>query len=646
MKKATLLIVLPLLILLSAPAAEAGFWSDLNDSFGEFLKSLGLNVKPPTPEPRPTQVDKEVQQSQEVPQPVAPRSQPASVTKCPVGYTSTPLGCAAKIYKAQRPLVLVHGFYALPGGDTRSQIDNFAAFQQQLESDGLYAIGPDISYDDIKKNRVNCKNFRWLNAMSFKITYYDGGHSGIGTQSFHLYDIIRKILDCTGAPQVDIVAHSMGGLVARDYTYQLYGGKNKETVHKVIMLGTPNHGAAMAHVCNNEIDPGERYLSPEECRDMTPGSSFFDDLEKFEKEKSKYYTVALEADGIVDVESVRIADASENIKISRSKTDCSGMNYCWAEHFGLIDPTWNPEAYAWVKHWLGFGERPIIGIQNTAAYGKSPPSSTEVKDSSIPSASPKIPFIPPPQVSPAPAPAPSQLSSSNSAKGRCATLSSAVNEHTITFNVRNDNCDATSLSIRSAMCEYPQVSSPITISGDVGVGKEIPVGETSTFTVTVSNDGSYIFGLYDTQHDKFQGTQVVTVGSPVRLQYEDIIVPDTPIAWDDDDTKIPIEVKIKNVGTTNARPSILLYAISPTGKKVFLFIVNYDTPVKLPCADYVISPQSTYSHKVTVRPKDPMEPGRWEVISSLYMGQGNSNPHARIATWDQGTSGGRFITII
>lgn len=55
----------------------------------------------------------------------------------------------------------------------------------------------------------------------------------------HLADFIDDVLQATGAPKVNLVCHSMGGLVARAaITY--YGCENK--VHKVLMIGTPNHG--------------------------------------------------------------------------------------------------------------------------------------------------------------------------------------------------------------------------------------------------------------------------------------------------------------------------------------------------------------------------------------------------------------------
>ena len=53
---------------------------------------------------------------------------------------------------------------------------------------------------------------------------------------------VEKLLAATGAAQVILLAHSMGGLVARAYVSQ-YGTAH---VARVITLGTPHHGTALA----------------------------------------------------------------------------------------------------------------------------------------------------------------------------------------------------------------------------------------------------------------------------------------------------------------------------------------------------------------------------------------------------------------
>ena len=72
---------------------------------------------------------------------------------------------------------------------------------------------------------------------------------------------IDAILAVTGARQVAIVGHSMGGLVARDYLRR-YGASK---VRVLITLGTPHHGSVHAWLfpgtCLAQIRPGSAWLA-------------------------------------------------------------------------------------------------------------------------------------------------------------------------------------------------------------------------------------------------------------------------------------------------------------------------------------------------------------------------------------------------
>lgn len=71
-------------------------------------------------------------------------------------------------------------------------------------------------------------------------TFYTGDYeyySQFGQWGKHLAQFIDKVLQATGAQKVNIVAHSMGGLVARS-AIAYYGAANK--VNKLILIGTPN----------------------------------------------------------------------------------------------------------------------------------------------------------------------------------------------------------------------------------------------------------------------------------------------------------------------------------------------------------------------------------------------------------------------
>jgi Leucine-rich repeat (LRR) protein/pimeloyl-ACP methyl ester carboxylesterase len=73
----------------------------------------------------------------------------------------------------------------------------------------------------------------------------DGTLVSIDENAQRLQEYIARVKGLTGAKQVDIVAHSMGGLIARRYIAK-YMNANTPDVNQLIMLGTPNEGSKTA----------------------------------------------------------------------------------------------------------------------------------------------------------------------------------------------------------------------------------------------------------------------------------------------------------------------------------------------------------------------------------------------------------------
>ncbi|MDI6781163.1 MAG: CARDB domain-containing protein [bacterium] len=79
---------------------------------------------------------------------------------------------------------------------------------------------------------------------------------------------INSIKRQTNAPKVDVVGYSMGGLVARWYAKYL---NSNNSVRKLIMIGTPNHGAFLYTVLYEGLHATESILDPLQIfRDHTP----------------------------------------------------------------------------------------------------------------------------------------------------------------------------------------------------------------------------------------------------------------------------------------------------------------------------------------------------------------------------------------
>jgi pimeloyl-ACP methyl ester carboxylesterase len=78
-----------------------------------------------------------------------------------------------------------------------------------------------------------------------QIAHYDWRQSNAESAAEYLKPLIEQAKIDNDADQVDIVAHSMGGLVAREYIQSDY---YEDDVDQLILLGTPNEGASDAYV--------------------------------------------------------------------------------------------------------------------------------------------------------------------------------------------------------------------------------------------------------------------------------------------------------------------------------------------------------------------------------------------------------------
>jgi hypothetical protein len=96
----------------------------------------------------------------------------------------------------------------------------------------------------------------------------------LDTYSIRLKEIIENVKYETQSPKVIIIAHSMGGLVARRYI-QIFGN---ESVDNLILINTPNLGITgkITQYCSI-------FGAAPECRDMDSESLF---INKLNNEKS------------------------------------------------------------------------------------------------------------------------------------------------------------------------------------------------------------------------------------------------------------------------------------------------------------------------------------------------------------------------
>ncbi|CCK29375.1 hypothetical protein BN159_4996 [Streptomyces davaonensis JCM 4913] len=148
----------------------------------------------------------------------------------------------------------------------------------------VHGYAPDGSHDCAEYFRTARKHFAnngWEgNLLTFG--YYDQNsncsYKYRGTRSTDLKTVAKAFANWVNRyytdnnKKIDVVAHSMGGLVVRAAIYytnrHASGFPDKLYIEDVVTLGTPHGGTNWGNVC----------ATWQQCRDMKPGSTFLDNL--------------------------------------------------------------------------------------------------------------------------------------------------------------------------------------------------------------------------------------------------------------------------------------------------------------------------------------------------------------------------------
>jgi hypothetical protein len=244
------------------------------------------------------------------------------------------------------PVILLHGHSPMESNPVEESLGVFSLMQRKMGYEGFINAG-DI---DIK-TPVNSDVWSEMGsplairASYYYILFYDVGLSAsvLKTESIENYAIrLKELIDIvvarTGAKKVNIVAHSMGGLVAREYI-MLFG---EDKVNKMVLIGTPNQGiTGLARKFCSTIG------SVKECKDMYKDSVFMKRLSAFKPKVPVHViygtgcdTAGKDGDGIVVAEDALLPYAKA-YQINGTCTDILGLNL----HSRLLDPGQFPEVY-------------------------------------------------------------------------------------------------------------------------------------------------------------------------------------------------------------------------------------------------------------------------------------------------------------
>jgi len=258
------------------------------------------------------------------------------------------------------PVIFLHGHSLAKSNSPEFSLDAFNKLQSKLQDDGYLNAGIVSLYS---KNEPSQMGIWGLSGkpITVKVSYYFDAFrkedkyvviptksENIDTYALRLKDLVEIVKERTGRPKVDIIAHSMGGLVARRYI-QIFG---ENDIDKFIMIATPNKGVsgAVGDYCGLV---GEN----RECVDMQESSLFMNKLNNPANQpgKIRMYTIIGRGcqmkfgngDGITTVESASL----QNSRAYYINGTCSGL-FGEMLHTAILDIDQYPKTYETVREIL------------------------------------------------------------------------------------------------------------------------------------------------------------------------------------------------------------------------------------------------------------------------------------------------------
>ena len=262
------------------------------------------------------------------------------------------------------PILFIHGHDFNQGISAEYSLNAFQDIQNKLDSEGylnagqltLYDMDPSVSgrlgYAGVPVTIRSTYYYDVLKESSSIYLPVQLKSENIDTYSIKLRTLVDKLKYETGQSKVIIIAHSMGGLVARRYI-QLFGN---DSVEKLILVGVPNNGVEGKIVSLCSI-----FGAKAECDDIASGSLFLNKLNNDPTQHVKTYNIigtgcdmnGEQGDGVLLSRNAVLSGAGQSSKEYYVNGTCSGIDFL---HVNMLKANGYPETYEILKRILEQGE--------------------------------------------------------------------------------------------------------------------------------------------------------------------------------------------------------------------------------------------------------------------------------------------------
>jgi hypothetical protein len=247
-------------------------------------------------------------------------------------------------------VIFIHGHAFNEENTPEASTAAFAKIQEKMQEEGFIDAGQ-LDLSSISEDLSKCSAPAAFRATYYYTPYFSLGDYKVTVQkserienyALRLKEIIDFVKQKTGREKVTIIAHSMGGLVLREYV-SLFGA---DDLDKAILINAPNHGVS---------GKVEKYCSvigaSKECEDLSSGSVFLSKLNVMPlspEVAAKFYNIistgcemddGKEGDGIVTKDSAYL-ESGKNYFIRGQCTDALKTNL----HNEILEPGKYPQTY-------------------------------------------------------------------------------------------------------------------------------------------------------------------------------------------------------------------------------------------------------------------------------------------------------------